>query len=217
MPDVPHDRRPSAAARAALRTQMHGALSNDPALEDLLDRVGWPDPPARKPGFAALLAIIVNQQISVHAAAGIRARIKAACARRVSAAAILRLNDEQLRACGLSRGKAAYARALAEAVHTRRLRLPELERMDTEAVIEKLCQLHGFGRWSAEIYALSALGHADVFPAGDLALRSALGHYLRLKTRPNITEARHLSQRWHPHRSAVALLLWRYYRQGGRL
>ena len=212
MPDVPQSRRPSAAARAALRTRMQGALAVDPGLENLLGQVGWPTPPTRKPGFAALLDIIVNQQISIQAAASIRARLHAACAGRMSAAAFMRLSEADLRACGLSKPKQAYARGLAEAVRTRRLNLAELERLPTEAAIEKLCELRGFGRWSAEIYALSALGKADVFPAGDLALRSALGDYLRLKQRPSIAEAEVLSRRWSPYRSVVALLLWRRYR-----
>ena len=75
-----------------------------------------------------------------------------------------------------------------------------------------LTALHGIGPWTADIYLLFCLGHADAWPAGDLALQEAARLLLGLKTRPTVKEMGPLAEAWRPWRGAAACALWAYYR-----
>ena len=131
---------------------------------------------------------------------------------RVSASNLLALSDEQLRGAGLSRQKIEYTRHLAEELHSGRLKLNQLARMDDADAIARLQQLRGIGRWSAEIYLMFSLGRGDIFAADDLALRVALGRMKSTAAVPTAKEARALTEDWAPWRSAGSLFLWKYYR-----
>lgn len=160
----------------------------------------------RADGFEALLDAIVSQQVSVAAGAAIRARLDAAglCAADAVAAA----DDDALRACGLSRQKARYLRALA----TAGIDYAALRSAPDEAVVQTLVAVPGIGRWTAEIYALFALGRADVLPAGDLALQEAARLVFDLPARPREAALRTMAGAWAPWRGVAARLLWAYYR-----
>jgi DNA-3-methyladenine glycosylase II len=148
----------------------------------------------------------VSQQVSVAAADAIWARLKAAgltAPRRILAA-----SDEDLRACGLSRQKIRYARALAAA----RLPYPALRAAPTDEVIATLVAVPGVGRWTAEIYAMFSLGRADVICPGDLALQEAARMLFGLEARPSEGALRALAEPWSPWRGVAARLLWAYYR-----
>ena len=160
----------------------------------------------RSDGFEALLSAIVSQQVSVASAAAIWARMEAAGLARASAMA--RATDEDLRAVGLSRPKQRYARALAQAD----LDYDDLREASSDEVIATLVALPGIGLWTAEIYAKFALGHADVFAAGDLALQEAARGMFDLPERPSEKEFRGMAQAWSPVRAVAARALWVYYR-----
>ncbi|MEO1000251.1 MAG: DNA-3-methyladenine glycosylase 2 family protein, partial [Pseudomonadota bacterium] len=160
----------------------------------------------RGDGFEALLSAIVSQQLSTHAAAGIWARLEAAGA--TAPAALAGMEDEALRACGLSRPKIRYARALAEAD----LDYAGLRTLPDAEVVEALVALKGIGRWTAEIYAMFSLGRADVFAPGDLALQEAARRLFDLPERPAEAPLREMAEAWSPWRAVAARLLWAYYR-----
>ncbi len=148
----------------------------------------------------------MSQQVSVAAADAIWGRLKAAGLtgpRRILAA-----TDEELRACGLSRQKARYARALAEA----RLPYPALRAAPTEEVVATLVEVPGIGRWTAEIYAMFSLGRADVICPGDLALQESARMLFGLGARPTERALREMAEPWSPWRGVAARLLWAYYR-----
>lgn len=161
----------------------------------------------RADGFGALVDAIIGQQISTAAAAAIAARMKAADL--VTPGQILAASDEDLRAAGQSAQKIKYLRALAEA----ELDYEALRRAGAEEVIRTLTALPGIGPWTAEIYAMFSLGHADVFPAGDLALQEAARLLFDLPERPKPKEMRQMAEAWSPFRSVAARLLWAYYRE----
>jgi DNA-3-methyladenine glycosylase II len=160
----------------------------------------------KRDGFAPLLDAIVSQQVSVAAADAIWGRLKTQGLTRPRAVA--RASDEELRACGLSRQKARYARALA----TARISYPRLRTAPTQEVIATLTEVPGIGRWSAEIYAMFALGRADVFAPGDLALQESARLLFELPERPREAALREIAEAWSPWRGVAARLLWAYYR-----
>ncbi|WP_136635206.1 DNA-3-methyladenine glycosylase family protein [Pseudooceanicola onchidii] len=165
-------------------------------------------PPLRRrpPGFATLLQAIVGQQVSTASAAAIWARV--VDAGLTDPVAVTRAGEDGLRGVGFSRPKIRYALALAAADidYT-----PAGDHPD-EAVITDLTRIPGIGRWTAEIYALSALGRPDIFPAGDLALQEAARILYDLDQRPDERTLRQMAVRWSPWRAVAARLLWELYR-----
>ncbi len=160
----------------------------------------------RDDGFGQLLSAIMSQQISVAAAASIHARLEAAGLLAEDAVAIA--SEDELRACGLSRQKIRYAGELARA----RIDYDALRNAPGEEVVKTLTAVPGIGRWTAEIYAMFSLGHADVFAPNDLALQIAAQHVFGLPDRPKEKELRLLSEDWSPWRSVAARALFAYYR-----
>ncbi|NVO22967.1 DNA-3-methyladenine glycosylase family protein [Donghicola mangrovi] len=159
----------------------------------------------RKDGFEQLLSAIVSQQISVAAANGIWTRLQTA--RLTGPRKILRATEEDLRACGLSRQKIKYAKALAEA----RIDFIALRDAPTDQVVATLTQVSGIGIWTAEIYAMFSLGRADVFAPGDLALQEGARILFDLPERPKEKALRQMAEAWTPWRAVAARLLWAYY------
>jgi DNA-3-methyladenine glycosylase II len=183
----------------------------DPDVARALERIGYPAPRQREPGFATLLRIMVAQQLSTKSAAAIWARLEAACGPAVTAQRFLELEEAAFRTIGFSRQKMAYGRSLAEAVAAGALDLHALTTLAEEDAVTAISALRGFGRWSAEIYLLFALGRADVFPADDLGLQVGMQKLKRLQARPNRKAMDQLAEPWRPLRGCGALFLWHYY------
>lgn len=192
-----------------LDLSLRAVAAQDPAVREALATVGLPAPRVAARGYAALLRALVAQQLSVKAAASIHGRL-AALIPLDDPHALLAQDDENLRACGLSRPKIVYARALAQAVISGQLALHALPD-DDDAAVAAISSVKGFGRWSAEVYLLFAEGRADILPAGDLALQEAARRLLRLEARPTDKALRDIGTRWSPHRGAMAIFLWHYY------
>ena len=182
----------------------------EPAFAQVLDRHGRPEPRVSPPGATTLLRTIVGQQVSVAAARSMWAKLEAAYGSPPDLARLLTATDEELRAAGISRQKAGYARSLAALVTSGELDLDALPKDDEEA-IALLTRIKGIGRWSAEIYLLFAEGRRDVWPAGDLAVQISIGRLLGLDDRPSEKALREMGERWRPHRGAAAVLAWHSY------
>ena len=159
----------------------------------------------RAGGFAGIMHIILGQQVSTASARAHWGRMCAAGLDR--AEAVRAVADADLRACGLSRQKIAYARHLAEAGFD----FEVLDNLPDDAVIDQLMTLKGVGRWSAEIYAQFSLGRADIFAAGDLALQEAARVLRGLEVRPSEDRLREMAVAWSPNRTVAAIILWQYY------
>ena len=186
------------------------ALAAEPIFAAILDRAGPPRFRRRRNGFATLLHIILEQQVSIDAAAAMHRRLSGLC-RPLAPEGFLALDDASLRACGFSRQKMGYARALAERVSCGEFDFDRLAAADDETARAMLTALNGIGGWSAEIYLIFALGRADIWPAGDLGLQIAAGARLGLASRPAEPELRRLGEAWRPWRSVAACLLWQSY------
>ena len=194
-----------------LRTSIDALASIEPAFAVALQRAGYPEPRIRARGYETLLRTIVGQQVSVAAAQSIWIRMEATLGDLTDPANVANASDEMLRASGLSRQKASYARSLAEEVAGGRLDLADLPEDDEEA-IAALTRIKGIGRWSAEIYLLFAEGRPDVWPAGDLAVQVEVGRLLGHAERPSEKAVRALAEPWRPHRGAAAIMAWHHYK-----
>jgi DNA-3-methyladenine glycosylase II len=180
--------------------------AREPRFAHALRLTGTPPLRRRPDGFAAVLAAIVSQQVSTHAAAAIWGRMEGAGL--TTPTAVLAADDASLRAPGLSGQKMRYARALAASG----IDFDALRALPDAQVVDILVQVPGIGRWTAEIYAMFSLGRADVFAPADLALQESARRLFALPERPREAAFRKMAEAWAPWRSVAAGLLWAYYR-----
>ena len=199
-----------ALTHASLRVGARELAARDADLARALDRLGCPPIWGRRPGFSSLVRIILEQQVSLRSAAAMYRRLDTHLG-GVTPDTFARTGIRGLRRLGVTRQKAAYCHALAQAVMDGSLSLSGIARGDDIAGRSTLLQLRGIGPWSADIYYLMALRRPDVWPVGDLALAVALAEVKRLRTRPDAQRQLSLSAAWAPWRSVAARLLWHYY------
>jgi DNA-3-methyladenine glycosylase II len=183
----------------------------DPRFTALLAKTNRPPLRRREDGFAALAAIIVAQQLSTASANAIWGRLAAAFD-PFEPEPILRARPARLARLGLSAPKIRALKAIARAVKRGELPLATLGNLAAEEAHAVLTAVHGIGPWTANIYLLASLGHADAWPAGDLALQEAARVAFSLKSRPNEKEMHALAETWRPWRAVAARILWQYYR-----
>jgi DNA-3-methyladenine glycosylase II len=186
------------------------ALAPEPVFATILATAGPPRFRRRRNGFATLLHIILEQQVSIDAAAAMHRRLSETC-RPLTPERFLELDEALLRSCGFSRQKAGYARGLAEKVAAGEFDFARLAETDDENAEAVLRSLKGIGRWSAEVYLIFALGRANIWPAADLGLQVAVGEELSLAVRPSEPELRTLGEAWRPWRTVAACLFWQSY------
>ena len=186
-------------------------IAADPRWQAVFDRTGRPPLRRREGGFAGLTQIIVGQQVSVASAAAIHGRL-VAIATPFDHVAVLRARKDKLLRVGLSNAKVATLKAIAKAIETKEIDLSALADMPADAAHAMLVALHGIGPWTADVYLLSCIGHADAWPAGDVALQESAKLAFGLPKRPSTKEMGPLADLWRPYRAVAARLLWAYYR-----
>ncbi len=198
------------SSRAILARHLSELVRLDDDLVPVLERAG--DVPLRtgRPGFAGLVSIVVGQLLSVASARAIMARVENLVG-EMSGERFLATERDRLRAAGLSFSKIDCLCGVAEAERAGDLDFSALADMPEQAAVETLTRLKGIGRWSAQIYLLSCIGHPDVFPAGDLALQKMVGRVKNMSQRPDEKTVRQVSRQWAPYRASAARLLWRYF------
>jgi DNA-3-methyladenine glycosylase II len=170
-------------------------------------------PPLRRKeqGFATLAEILIEQMISLQAAAAIIGRLQLEFG-SLEALSVARAPLPRLRALGLSGAKAEALTSIAQAVVESRFDIMMLESLEDEDAASVLMGLKGIGPWSAHIYLLTALGRSDAWPAGDVALATAVKWLFDLESRPGAKTMAEIGDTWRPWRSVAARLLWMHYR-----
>jgi DNA-3-methyladenine glycosylase II len=186
------------------------ALAAEPVFARILRTAGPPRFRRRRNGFGTLLHIILEQQVSIDAAAAMHRRLVGLC-QPLGPETFLGLDDVTLRLCGFSRQKMGYARDLAASVASGKFDFARLAAADDETALAELLAIRGIGRWSAEIYLLFALGRPDVWPAADLGLQVGITEQIGLGSRPNEPELRQRGEAWRPWRSVATCLFWQAY------
>lgn len=182
----------------------------DPDLARVLETLGPPPLWDRPQGFATLVYIILEQQVSLASARAAYKRLEAALG-TITPAAFLTLSDEELKAIGFSRQKTGYSRLLAQAVLDGSMDLDGLALLSDDGVKTEITKMKGLGRWSAEIYLMEALLRPDVWPSGDLALAIAVKQVKGLEATPAPQALEALGEIYRPWRSVAARLFWHFY------
>ena len=177
----------------------------------VVKRHGYPPLRRMEGGLEGLLRIVTDQLISLQAGEAIWRRLKAELD-DFDAIRVHRKREASLRRLGLSSAKARCFKAVARAAATGRIKFEAFATLPDEEVLGQLTALPGVGPWTADIYLLSALGRADAWPTGDLALQMAAQDLLDLAERPSPGAMARLAEGWRPWRSVAARLLWSHYR-----
>ena len=194
----------------------HKLSEMDDDLAFIFRRFGTPPLWAREPGFATLVHIILEQQVSVASAKSAFDKL-VKYIEIVTPESFLKLNDAELKTVGFSRQKTGYARGLAEAILEGETDLKSLETLPDAEVKIELKKLKGIGDWTSDIYLLMALLRPDVMPKGDLALHIAWQKLKNLELRPTSDEFLQIAEKWKPFRSVAARLLWHFYLSGKKI
>ena len=182
----------------------------DGVMREIIDRVGPVKLRLERNRFAMLVRSIISQQISTAAARSIRRRLEELLAPgMITPADIVKLKAHQLRSVGLSGQKVSYIQDLAEKVHSGEVSLQQIGRLTDERIIEQLTQVRGIGHWTAQMFLMFSLGRPDVFPHGDLGIRSAIRNEYGLDELPDRQQSMEIAQPWHPHATIASWYLWR--------
>ena len=182
----------------------------DPHLAAVVARYGAPPLWDRPPGFETLVQIILEQQISLSAGRAAYGRLER-LAGSVTPRRVAVLTETELRSAGLTRQKSAYIRELAQAIVAGEFDPDALAALDDDEARAALIRLRGVGAWTADIYLLMALGRADIWPSGDLALVAAIREVKRLRSLPSSDRIGRITRAWSPWRAVAARVLWHHY------
>lgn len=193
-----------------LRAALARLIARDPRLVPVAAKAGIFSLRRREGGFAGLCAIVCGQQLSTASAAAIRDRLFAAF-EPFHHDAVRKARADKLKRLGLSAAKIKSIRAIGKALSDGVIDLEAVGNMDADDAHAALVRLHGIGPWTADIYLLFCLGHADAFPAGDLAVQEAVRIAFNLRTRPDAKALTKIAQAWRPWRGVAAHLFWAYY------
>jgi len=195
---------------AAFAQGVRFLADHDEHLAAVVKAYGQPPLWVREPGFASLVYIILEQQVSLASARATFERLKTAV-NLLTPRTFLKLTDVELLHIGFSRQKTLYTRLLAESLAHRYFNLRDLHELHDDSARKMLIAFKGIGRWTADIYLLSALRRPDIWPTGDLALATAVQEVKGLRRRPSPEHLEVLSAPWRPWRAVAARLFWHAY------
>lgn len=182
----------------------------DADLARVLARYGPPPLWDRPHGFATLVHIILEQQVSLTSARVTFARFQAVI-QPLTPQNVLNMSDTDVQRIGLTRQKNRYCRELAHALLSGKLDLGALPMLDDDNARAHLMQVVGIGQWTADVYLLMVLLRPDILPKGDIALYAAAQSVKGLTRRPTYEEFSQMAEIWRPHRATAARILWHHY------
>ncbi len=182
----------------------------DADLARVVEKYGVPPLWVREPGFPTLVYIILEQQVSLASARALYQKLEKAVS-PFTPEKFLKLTEVEMRQLGFSRQKAHYTRILADAINQKQFDLDALHELHDDHARERLVALKGIGRWTSDIYLLSALRRPDIWPVGDLALATAVQEVKKLRKRPSPEKLEKMSAPWKPFRAIAARLFWHAY------
>ena len=182
-------------------------LIADELIKKIYTLYGSPPNWSRPEGFATLVKIILEQQVSLQSANAHFNKLNA-CLPTFTPEEILKLSNEQMRLCQISRQKSNYLRELAMAIVENKLNLDRLSGFPYEEVRRQLKNIKGIGDWTADIYLMFCLQAKDIFPAGDIAVINTIKELTDVVSKDKILE---YAEKWRPYRSLATFFLWHYY------
>ena len=184
----------------------------DKDLKTVIRVHGYPPMWTRPATFQTLILTILEQQVSLASAYAAFKKLKEKIG-YVTPSKILSLSDEELRACYFSRQKIIYARELATAIQSKKLRLHKFSHAHEDEIRIELKKVKGIGDWTVDVYLMHALQRTDLFPLGDIALVNSLKEVKQLHAHTTKKKMLKISEPWRPYRTIASMILWHAYIQ----
>lgn len=182
----------------------------DKILANVIEKVGVLDERKTTDYYLSLTESIVSQQLSVKVADVIFARlVNLFPDKKITPEEVLKIDTEMMRGVGMSYAKIKYIKALAQHVVDSPTMFEKFDEMSDEDIIAELIQIHGIGRWTAEMFLIFTMGRPDVFSYGDLGLKNALKKLYGFENHPTLEEALTITNQWKPYRSYGCRYLWK--------
>jgi DNA-3-methyladenine glycosylase II len=186
----------------------------DPVMRRLIQAVGpfALKPQIRRSPFESLARAIAYQQLHDKAAESILKRFMALFPGRrfPQPDELLAASTRAIRRSGFSRAKVAALRDLAtKALDGTVPKSRVIKRLDDDAIVERLIEVRGVGRWTVEMLLIFQLGRPDVLPIDDFGVRNGFRIAYGRRTLPTPKDVLRYGERWKPYRTAAAWYLWR--------
>lgn len=181
--------------------------SHDPRFAAILEKYGNPNFVTRPQGFATLCKIIFEQQVSLESAKACYDKLDRLVG-DFTPRNIAKCTDDELRQCGLSRQKAKYVRALADAILAKEINLNSFESKPADEIRKELIKIKGIGNWTIDVYLMFSLKSPDIIPLGDIGIIITIKELWQIDDKAQIAA---LTETWKPYRTAAAFFLWHYY------
>lgn len=188
-------------------------VEREPVFQKIIDKHGWPVIPSRPPGFATLVLLILEQQVSIDSAKATYLRLRD-LAKEIAPETLALLSDDDYRSAGVSRQKTSYIKGLAQKILSRDFSVESLTEMTADQARASLIQIKGIGHWTIDIYLMFSLQAPDILPLGDIAVVNTFKELFDLHNKEDMLKRAEL---WQPYRSLATYLLWHHYlRSRGR-
>ncbi len=179
----------------------------DKNIKKIIELYEFPSLTTRENMFFTLIRSIVGQQISVRAADTIWDKIVNE-AKEIRPEIIYSMDENTMRDCGLSKRKVEYMKAVSEKWLNGYDKINWHELSD-EAVTEKLVEIRGIGKWTAEMILIFTLMRPDIFPMGDIGAIRALEKIYNKGQKMNKEQIEEIVKKWKPWRTIATWYLWR--------
>ena len=188
-------------------------VEKEEKFRKIAEQFGQPVFVTRPSGFETLCLLILEQQVSIDSAKAAFLKIKAAIP-DFTPENIIRFSEADFRACGVSRQKTVYLKALSQAILEKQLDLDSLTFKEAEVVREELIRIKGIGHWTIDVYLMFCLQSPDIIPLGDIAVVNTIKELFDIHDKNAMAD---YAEKWKPYRSGATFFLWHYYlRKRGR-
>ncbi len=184
-------------------------LEKEPVFTQISKQYGVPNQPKRPQGFETLVLLILEQQVSIDSARATFNKLKNAIP-VFSMEDVNAFSEENFRACGVSRQKTKYIKALSQAILSEQINIESLALKNPDLVREELVKIKGIGNWTIDVYLMFCLNSLDIIPLGDIAVVTTMKELFDIHTKE---EMEIYAQKWKPYRSVATFFLWHYYLQ----
>lgn len=182
-------------------------MAKDAVFSEIVKLYGEPGFVTRPPGFESLCKIILEQQVSLESARASFNKLKNLMG-NFTPGNVIEVTDLEFRACGISRQKTSYLRALAETILDGTLNFESFATKHHDEVRQELLRVKGIGNWTVDVYLMFCLQSPDILPLGDIGIVSAIKDVWGFTA---INDMLELSKIWSPYRTTAAFFLWHYY------
>jgi DNA-3-methyladenine glycosylase II len=182
-------------------------LKADAVFVIIHDQYGQPPDWIRPQGFITLAKIILEQQVSLQSANAHFIKLNSYLPEFIPEE-IVKLSDEEMRACQISRQKAGYLRDLSLTILGNKIDLESFRELPENEIRRQLKNIKGIGDWTVDIYLMFCLQAKDIFPTGDIAVINTIKELTGAKSREEILA---YVENWKPYRSLATYFLWHYY------